>query len=375
MRSHKTWKASGIPPMMDNPTPNRLPVRGRGASHDLPNRFERLHMEPEEELAAEDGQPRKTQFHIDRSRSVISRNSSPDLGFSVSLNPYRGCEHGCSYCYARPTHEYLGFSAGLDFESRIMVKPDAPELLRKALSARAWRPRTLALSGVTDPYQPVERRLGITRACLKVLLDCRHPVSIVTKNHLVTRDIDILARMAEHRTAMVTVSITTLRKELRRVMEPRTSIPARRLAAVRGLADAGIPVGVNVAPVIPGLNDHELPEILAAAREAGASHAGMMLLRLPFGVKELFAEWLDQHFPDRRAKVLGRLREVHGGRLYDSRFGRRGRGRGAFAEHLWSLFRVSCRKLGLKRRSYDLATEGFRRPERGGQMRLFAARG
>ncbi len=349
----------------------RLPVRGRGASHDLPNRFERLHLELAAEPGGEDEQPRKTRFFIDRSRSVISHNSSPDLGFSVSLNPYRGCEHGCSYCYARPTHEYLGLSAGLDFESRIIVKPDAPELLKRALAARAWKPQTLALSGVTDPYQPVERRLEITRSCLEVLLECRHPVSIVTKNHLVARDIDILSRMAEHRTAMVTLSITTLRNDLRRVMEPRTSIPARRLRAVRALADAGIPVGVNVAPVIPGLNDHELPEILAAAREAGASHAGMMLLRLPFGVKELFAEWLEQHFPGRRNKVLARLREVHGGRLYDSRFGRRGRGRGPFAEHLGNLFRVSCRKLGLKRRSYEMATDRFRRPERDGQMRLF----
>lgn len=360
---------------MEKQAPIRLPVRGRGASHDLPNRFERLHVEPEAELGDGDERPRQTRFFIDRSQSIISRNSSPDLGFSVSLNPYRGCEHGCSYCYARPTHEYLGFSAGLDFESRIMVKPDAPELLRNALSARSWQPRTLALSGVTDPYQPVERRLGITRACLEMLLECRHPVSIVTKNHLVTRDIDILSRMAGHGIVMVTLSITTLRKELRRVMEPRTSIPARRLDAVRTLAEAGVSVGVNVAPLIPGLNDHELPEILAAAREAGASHAGMMLLRLPFGVKDVFSEWLGQHFPGRRAKVLARLREVHGGRLYDSRFGRRGRGRGPFAEHLGNLFRVSCRKLGLNRRSYELATEGFRRPERGGQMRLFDAGG
>ena len=355
---------------MDPPTPTPLPLRGRGSARDPRNRFERLHLEPDAE-GDDDGQPRKTQFLMDRSRSVISRNSSPDLGFSVSLNPYRGCEHGCCYCYARPTHEYLGFSAGLDFESRIMVKPDAPELLRKALAARAWQPQTLALSGVTDPYQPVERRLGVTRACLEVLAECRHPVAIVTKNHLVTRDIDILARMAELGTVMATLSITTLSADLRRVMEPRTSIPARRLGAVRALADAGVPVGVNVAPVIPGLNDHEIPEILGAAREAGASHAGMMLLRLPFGVRELFAEWLEQHFPDRRDKVLGRLRQMHGGRLYDSRFGRRGRGRGPVAEHLGSLFRVSCRKLGLKRRRYELATEGFRRPARGGQMRLF----
>ena len=350
----------------------RLPLRGRGASRDLPNRFERLHLEPDAEIEADDPVPVKTRFFVDESRSVISRNSSPDLGFSVSLNPYRGCEHGCSYCYARPTHEYLGFSAGLDFESRIMVKSEAPRLLREALSAARWEPQPLALSGVTDPYQPVERRLRITRACLEVLLECRHPVSIITKNHLVTRDLDILSRMAEHRTVLVTLSITTLRPDLRRVMEPRTSIPARRLAAVKALAGAGVPVGVNVAPLIPGLNDHELPEILSAAREAGASCAGMLLLRLPLGVKDLFAEWLEQHFPDRRDKVLARISETNGGKLYDSRFGRRGRGTGPFAEHLWNLFRVSCRRLGLNRRSLELATEGFRRPERGGQVRLFS---
>ena len=349
----------------------RLPLRGRGASTDLPNRFERLHVELEAEAEGEDGPPRKTQFFMDRSQSVISRNSSPDLGFSVSLNPYRGCEHGCSYCYARPTHEYLGFSAGLDFESRIMVKPQAAELLEKALAAPKWEPQPLALSGVTDPYQPIERKLRITRACLEVLLKCRHPVTIITKNHLVTRDIDILSRMAALGTVVVTLSITSLRNDLRRVMEPRTSIPARRLAAVKALAGAGIPVGVNVAPLIPGLNDHELPGILAAAREAGATHAGMMLLRLPLGVKELFAEWLHQHFPDRRGKVLARITETHGDKLYDSRFGRRGRGTGPFAEHLWNLFRVSCRKLGFNQHSPDLSTRRFRKPERGGQMRLF----
>ena len=363
--------------MADRGTPIRLPVHGRGASRDLPNRFERLHLEPDVEVEGEAGDraPRKTRFLIDDSRSVISRNSSPDLGFSASLNPYRGCEHGCSYCYARPTHEYLGFSAGLDFESRILVKPKAAELLKEALSAPGWEPQTLALSGITDPYQPVERRMGITRACLQVLLECRHPVSIITKNHLVTRDIDILRQMAELRTVMVTLSITTLGRKLRQVMEPRTSITARRLAAVRALAEAGIPVGVNVAPLIPGLNDHELPQILGAAREAGASHAGMMLVRLPFAVRQLFAEWLEQHFPERRGKVLARIRETNGGRLYDSRFGRRGRGEGPFAAHLWNLFRVSSRKLGLNRRSLELETEGFRRPERGGQMRLFSASG
>ncbi len=253
----------------------RLPIRGRGASHDPPNRFERVHAELDAESVADDA-PRRTRFLADQSRSIISRNDSPDLGFDVSLNPYRGCEHGCCYCYARPTHEYLGFSAGLDFESQIMVKSNAAELLRDAVASPRWKPQLLALSGVTDAYQPIERRMGITRACLEVLAECRNPVGIVTKNHLVTRDIDVLSEMAKHRVASVTVSLTTLRNELQNVMEPRTSIPARRLAAIAELAQAGIPVGVNVAPVIPGLTDHEIPDILKAARDAGASYAAMM---------------------------------------------------------------------------------------------------
>lgn len=348
----------------------RLPIRGRGASHDPPNRFERVHAELDAESVADDA-PRRTRFLADQSRSIISRNDSPDLGFDVSLNPYRGCEHGCCYCYARPTHEYLGFSAGLDFESQIMVKSNAAELLRDAVASPRWKPQLLALSGVTDAYQPIERRMGITRACLEVLAECRNPVGIVTKNHLVTRDIDVLSEMAKHRVASVTVSLTTLRNELQNVMEPRTSIPARRLAAIAELAQAGIPVGVNVAPVIPGLTDHEIPDILKAARDAGASYAAMMLLRLPLGVKDLFLDWLAQHFPDRRHKILGRIRDTRDGRLSDSRFGSRYRGSGPFAEHLRNMFRVTCRKLGLNERPLRLTADGFRSPETGGQMSLF----
>lgn len=347
----------------------RLPIRGRGSVRNHPNRFEPLHLEPEPEELAEN--PPDTEFLIDRSRSIVSWNSSPDLPFEVSLNPYRGCEHGCSYCYARPTHEYLGFSAGLDFESRIMVKPEAAALLRQTLAAPRWKPRTLVLSGVTDPYQPVERRARLARRCLEVLADCRHPVSVVTKNHLVTRDIDLLGGLARRGLAVVTLSITTLEDSLQRAMEPRTSTPARRLAAVRDLAEAGVPTGVNVAPVVPGLNDREIPEILTAAREAGARYAGMWLLRLPRGVSDLFPEWLGVHFPERRDKVLGLVRETRGGKLNDPRFGVRGRGTGPYAEQLRGLFRLTCRKLELERAPVRLNTASFRRPEVGGQMRLF----
>src|SRR5690606_17272479 len=262
----------------------------------------------------------------DTTRSILAWNDSPDVGFDVGINPYRGCEHACVYCYARPTHEYLGFSAGLDFETRIMVKRQAPGLLEEALAKPSWRPRTIALSGNTDCYQPAERRLRITRRCLEVLAEFRNPVGIITKSYLVARDVDLLAELARHDAAAVVLSITTLRPELQRSMEPRAASPGRRLGAIRVLAAAGVPVGVNVAPVIPGLTDHELPSILEAAREAGASFAGMIVLRLPHGVKELFEEWLGQAVPERKAKVLNRIRALRGGALYDSRFNVRGRG-------------------------------------------------
>ena len=348
-----------------------LPViRGRGAAENPPNRFEPLSLDREGWTDPDDPLPR-TAFLRDVSRSILVRNESPDVGFEVSVNPYRGCEHGCIYCYARPYHEYLGFSCGLDFETKVLVKEDAPELLRAALSSARWTPQVIVLSGVTDPYQPVERRLRITRGCLEVLADFRNPVAVITKNHLVTRDVDLLARLAEHGAAAVTLSITTLDTDLQRAMEPRACTPARRLLAIRTLADAGVPVGVNIAPVIPGLTDHEIPRILAAAAEAGATRAGFIMLRLPYAVKELFETWLAQHYPERKGKVLGRVREVRGGRLNDPRFGTRMRGEGPYARQIAHLFRVTRRKLGLDRDRRPLSTVAFRRPDESAQLGLF----
>jgi DNA repair photolyase len=343
------------------PLPVVPPLRGRGASWNPPNRFERLHLDREGWTDPDDPAP-ETVLLDDASRSILARNDSPDVGFNVGINPYRGCSHGCAYCYARPSHEYLGFSAGLDFETKILVKRDAPRLLREALSSKRWRPEPIMLSGNTDAYQPVERRLRITRRCLEVLAEFRNPVAITTKSYLVTRDVDILAELAAHGAAAVTLSVTSLRNEIQRIMEPRASTPARRLGAIRVLADAGIPVGVNVAPVVPGLTDHELPAILEAAADAGASWAGYILLRLPHGVKELFETWLQQHVPDRKDKVLHRLRELRGGKLYDARFSVRGRGEGPWAEQLRTLFQVTRERCGLNR-PVTLSSEAFRRPD------------
>lgn len=537
---------------------SRRPLRGRGASDNPPNRFERLRYEPDPDAdppADEDTAPLpRTEFYRDSSRSVIARNESPDVGFEASINPYRGCEHGCVYClsgdtpilmadgsmelleavrtgeriygttrrgwyrryvttrvlahwavkkrayrvtledgteliaggdhrfltergwkfvagpdrgndrrprlttrdklmgigkvvirehgpggipdaecsagegvlpgtstdrvivaeatrplarlegrmvrsdpglrvasvepvgvhwlfdittgtgdfiasgvvshncYARPTHEYLGFSSGLDFETKILVKEDAPELLRRELSTPGWKPAVLALSGVTDPYQPVERRLLLTRRCLEVLAELRNPVVVVTKNHLVTRDIDILRELARWNACAVFVSVTTLRKDLQKVMEPRTSSPERRLAAIRELAEAGIPAGVMVAPVIPGLTDHEIPSIVGAAAAAGARQAGYVVLRLPHALAGLFETWLEDHFPGRKEKVLNRIRAVRGGKLNDPRFGSRMRGEGVFADEIASLFRLALRNAGIDGLSIELSTSHFRRP-------------
>jgi len=338
-----------------------LPVRGRGAPGNPANRFESLELE-REGWTADDPGP-ETRLLRDRSRSIITRNRSPDVGFDASVNPYRGCEHGCVYCYARPTHEYLGFSAGLDFESRILAKEDAPRLLREELASPDWEPTVLAMSGVTDPYQPAERKLRITRGCLEVLAEARNPVVVITKSHLVTRDADHLAELASHGAARVALSVTTLEEDLRRVLEPRAATPSRRLDAVRKLSEAGIPVGVMIAPVIPGLTEHEIPAILEAAAEAGATHAAWIMLRLPHGVSEMFEAWLETHFPDRKEKVLGRIRDVRGGRLNDPRFGSRMRGRGPLADHISRLFRVSLRKAGLDGPREPLSAAAFRRPE------------
>jgi DNA repair photolyase len=345
-------------------------VRGRGAVENPPNRFTTMFHVRDEDWHAPDDPAPATQCLRDTSRSVIARNSSPDVGFDASVNPYRGCEHGCIYCYARPTHEYLGFSAGLDFETKILVKEDAPVLLRQELASRRWTPQVIAMSGVTDPYQPIERRLKLARGCLEVLADCRNPVAIITKNHLVTRDSDLLGALARYDAAAVFVSITTLDGELARVMEPRASHPHRRLAAIETLARAGIPVGVMIAPVIPGLNDHEIAAIVTRAAEAGAQFAGHGFLRLPHGLGPLFEQWLTQHAPTRKAKILKRLREMHGGKLNDSRFGMRMRGEGIFAEQTTALFRLACRKAGLANRSPALSAAAFRRPS-AGQLTLF----
>ncbi len=350
-----------------------VPPQGRGTPGNPAGRFERLQVEfdgdaMDDLLAADpdEGPPRpETRFYRDHARSIISRNDSPDLGFNASLNPYRGCEHGCAYCYARPYHEYLGFSAGLDFETRIMVKEDAPELLRKELSAPSWKPERLACSGVTDGYQPIEKRLKITRGCLEVLRDFRNPVTIITKNHLVTRDCDLLGELARHQAASVYVSVTTLDASLARKLEPRASAPAFRLQAIRDLASAGIPVGVSVAPVIPGLNEHEIPSILEAAKDHGASFAACTLLRLPHGVSDLFLAWMRSHYPERRQTVENRIRAMRGGRLNDSEFGDRMRGTGVEAAALQALFAVARRRAGLSGRHPELSVESFRRAVHG----------
>jgi DNA repair photolyase len=354
---------------MERKSPHRSPPapRGRGAASNPANRFTRLSIESEE--PAPDRVP--TQFLRDASRAVIARNDSPDVGFETSVNPYRGCEHGCVYCFARPFHEFLGFSAGLDFETRILVKEDAPELLRRELAAPSWRPQVIALSGVTDPYQPVERRLGLTRRCLTVLAEFRNPVTIVTKNALVRRDADLLAELARHRAAAVCVSVTTLDPEVARRMEPRTSVPRERLAAIAELTAAGIPCIAMLAPIVPGLTDHEIPRLLAAVQGAGAVAARFLPLRLPGAVAGLFDEWLETHFPERKEKVLHRIREMRGGRLNDPRFGSRMRGDGIFAEQMRALFETSCRRLGLPSRGPELSTAAFRRPP-GPQLDLFS---
>lgn len=333
-------------------------LRGRGASENPPGRFERL------EVVSEEPSPGRvaTRFLRDDSRTIVAHNESPDVPFDVSVNPYRGCEHGCAYCYARPYHEYLGFSAGLDFETRILVKENAPELLRKTLDSPTWKPQVLSISGVTDPYQPVEKRLRITRQCLQVLSEYRNPVALITKNALVTRDLDLLSELARHEAVVVALSITSLDPDLTRCMEPRTSRPRDRLKAMRIITDHGIPCGVSVAPVIPGLTDHEIPQILGAAAEHGAQWANWLLLRLPGAVEGIFRSWLEQTYPDRSAKVLNRIRSLRKGALSDSRFGSRMRGEGIFAQQIRLLFRSAAEEHGLATAPAPLSAKAFRRP-------------
>jgi len=336
-----------------------MKIPSRGAAGNPPNRFERLTVELD---SPEERNPR-TRFLREESRTIISRNDSPDISFSASLNPYRGCEHGCSYCYARPYHEYLGFSSGIDFETRIFVKENAADLLREQLESARWTPEVLALSTVTDCYQPVERRLEITRRCLRVLAGFRNPVGIITKNHLVTRDADILGELAEFSACSAHISITSLDPDLSRRMEPRASMPAHRLDAIAKLAQAGIPVGVVIAPVVPGLTDHEIPAILKAARDAGAVRAAYSIIRLPHAVKEIFSSWLQEHVPGSAGKILERIRDIRGGALHSAKFGERLRGRGFWAGQIGSLFSTCREKEGFSTDHFAYNLSAFRRPE------------
>jgi DNA repair photolyase len=347
-------------------------IKGRGAGFNPQNRFERTHLEP---LAIdleyeEHASHIKTQFFLDSSKSILARNDSPDLPFEYSINPYRGCEHGCIYCYARPSHEYLGFSAGLDFETKIMVKMSAARLLDEELQKKSWQPQMVAFSGNTDCYQPVERKLQLTRQCLEVFLRHRNPIGMITKNVLVLRDIDILQEMAKLQLVHVMISITSLRPDLISVMEPRTPTPMKRLKAIEELAKYGIPVGVNAAPIIPGLTDEELPAILKAAADHGATSAGYILVRFPYAVRQLFFDWVERSFPDRAGKILTRIQDTRGGDVSDSRFGTRMTGEGEFAETIKALFKLHAEKYQLNRRWSGLTTEHFRREARG-QIEIF----
>jgi DNA repair photolyase len=350
-----------------------LPIHGRGSAENPRNRFEAISVEADDfaDCTLDDDRPAPATIYLkDTTRVIIATNDSPDVGFDASVNIYRGCEHGCIYCFARPTHEYLGFSAGLDFETRIMVKTEAPKLLRKELAAKSWRPRMIAMSGVTDCYQPIERKLQLTRQCLAVLAECRNPVGIITKNHLVTRDADLLAQMASWNGASVFVSITTLDPHLSAILEPRASSPHRRLEAVAKLSAAGVPVGVMMAPVIPGLNDVEMPALLKAIKAAGARWAGFTPIRLPYGVADLFQAWLARHYPDRQEKILNAILEMRSGRLNDPVAISRMRGKGPRAEQFAQLFKVTKRRVGLDAEMSKMSTDLFR-PPRAAQGMLF----
>lgn len=355
---------------------HREPVKTRGAASNRTGRFEALAVERVDDgwgIADEELPPLGTTIQPEPAHSVITRNNSPDIPFELSVNPYRGCESGCIYCYARPSHQYLGLSAGLDFETRLFYKKDAAAHLREELNRKSYKCSPINLGANTDPYQPVERRLGVTRSILEVLAEAHHPVTVITKHALVVRDIDVLSKLAAERLVKVFVSLTTLDDELKRRMEPRAASPRARLAAIGKLVAAGIPTGVMYAPVVPAINDHELEAVLEAAAGQGASTAGYVLLRLPGEVKDLFYEWLELHYPDRVAKVRNRIRDLRGGRDNDSRFGHRMRGQGNWASLLKSRFEASCRRHGFgSGRDAPLTTSLFQPPNRSpDQMELW----
>jgi len=347
--------------------------RGRGARSNDGGRFE-----PTAREAVDDGwnsldelEPFTTKVQVETARTIISTNTSPDLGFDQSINPYRGCEHGCSYCYARPTHAYLGLSPGLDFESQLFVKPNAAELLEHELAKSSYRPKVIALGTNTDPYQPIERQWRVTRSVLEVLARARHPVGIVTKSALILRDLDILAPMARDGLVKVALSVTTLDRATARKMEPRASTPGKRIGAISALAAAGIPVSVLVAPIVPAINDSEVEKILETAKAAGASEAGYVLLRMPLEIKALFREWLATEYPDRAARVISILRQMRGGKDYDARWFERQKGSGPYADQIRARFKLTLRRLQLNERRLTLRSDLFVRPvSKGGQLAL-----
>jgi DNA repair photolyase len=352
-------------PLYPDDAVNEPQRNGRGALSNASSRYD-----DEKKIRTSDGwdiedelPPLRTTLTRDATRTILARNTSPDVPFDRSINPYRGCEHGCIYCFARPTHAYLGLSPGLDFETKILFKPEAAKLLAAELASPKYRCDVVAMGTNTDPYQPVERELKVTRQILRVLSDFNNPVGIVTKNHLITRDIDILADMARRNLAECFLSVTTLDKDLARTMEPRASTPHRRLEAIRVLNDAGIPAGVMTAPMIPGLNDHEMEAILEKAAEAGATRAGYTVLRLPLEIKDLFEEWLREHRPDRAERVLSLIRQMRGGALYQAEFGTRMKGEGPIAQLLGARFQAAVKRLGLNRIRYRLDTQRFAVPD------------
>jgi DNA repair photolyase len=377
----KTGRHIGAEERDDPESTARGPLKGRGTVWAIEHRFVRRSTEAcddgwgaLEQQATEERLPPATTIIEERAKSILSRNDSPDISFDLSVNPYRGCEHGCVYCFARPTHSYLDMSPGLDFETRIIAKVNAAEKLREAFASRSYEPLLLNIGSATDAYQPVERKLGITRAVIAVLSECAHPFSLVSKSSGVERDLDLIAPMAQRGLAAVYISVTSLDADLSRILEPRAASPQRRLQTIAALANAGVPVGVSVSPIIPFINEPELERILEAAAEAGATSAFSVVLRLPWEVNPLFQQWLDLHFPQRAARVMARVREMRGGRDYDARFGARMKGEGVWAQLLDQRFRKAVARLGLNRQRVELDLTQFKRPPKqraDGQIDLF----
>ena len=344
--------------------------KNRGATFNPQNRFVNNNYELLEiELEENEIKKNQTQFFVDKTKSLLSKNDSPDIPYQYSLNPYRGCEHGCIYCYARPTHEYLGFSSGIDFETKIMVKLDASNLLEKEFQNKNWIPQLIVFSGNTDCYQPIERKLKITRECLKIFLKYKNPVSIITKNALIKRDIDILKELASMNLVSVFVSLTSLKNDLINKMEVRTSRPQERLEVIQLLAKENINVGINIAPIIPSLNDEEIPSILKAASEYGAKFASYVILRLPYSVKDIFENWLNEEFPERSAKIINKILEMKEGKLNNPNFFERFQTKGKYIEVIKLLFRMNCQKYGLNKENFFLRTDLFERDSY--QLKLF----